>query len=344
MYVKRQSMTISNIILIVIIILLALYCSRLKLREQPQEEDVSQLNAPKLHISNNDIMQYIRDFANKFTPVMVNKGIEFIVKCQPESMMGWIDTDKIDKVLLLIISDMAGNATTGGKITIDVNTDQNYSRVFIRIRDNGQEISSMGYHIAYQLVQFHQGHMINKHYEGQGNTISIELPITRDSFDKAQAAEEQASAFHIPENIELHVPTIDLPAGYEDVENPLGAIIQQAYVSADQKYLQRAIQCINDHIMDSDYDREAFAADMGSSVSTLYNKIRAITGKNITNFVRDIRIKKACRLAKENPDLRVSDIAYQVGFKDPKYFATSFKRVMGVQPKEYISQQKSEDH
>jgi AraC-like DNA-binding protein len=95
--------------------------------------------------------------------------------------------------------------------------------------------------------------------------------------------------------------------------------------------------------MDSDYDREAFAADMGSSVSTLYNKIRAITGKNITNFVRDIRIKKACRLAKENPDLRVSDIAYQVGFKDPKYFATSFKRVMGVQPKEYISQQKSED-
>ena len=128
-------MTISNIILIVIIILLALYCSRLKLREQPQEEDVSQLNAPKLHISNNDIMQYIRDFANKFTPVMENKGIEFIVKCQPESMMGWIDTDKIDKVLLLIISDMAGNATTGGKITIDVDTDQNYSRVFIRITD-----------------------------------------------------------------------------------------------------------------------------------------------------------------------------------------------------------------
>ena len=130
-------MTISNIILIVIIILLALYCSRLKLREQPQEENVSQLNAPKLHISNNDIMQYIRDFANKFTPVMENKGIEFVVKCRPESMMGWIDTDKIDKVLLLIISDMAGNATTGGKITIDVDTDQNYSRVFIRIRDNG---------------------------------------------------------------------------------------------------------------------------------------------------------------------------------------------------------------
>lgn len=344
MYVKRQSMTISNIILIVIIILLALYCSRLKLREQPQEEDVSQLNAPKLHISNNDIMQYIRDFANKFTPVMENKGIEFIVKCQPESMMGWIDTDKIDKVLLLIISDMAGNATTGGKITIDVDTDRNYSRVSIHIRDNGLKISDIGYIIAYRLVMIHQGSITNKYYEGQGNTLSIELPITRDAFNKELTAGEQMPAFNIPQNIELRVPTIELPPGYEEGEQPLGAIIQQAYVSADQKYLQRAIQCINDHIMDSDYDREAFAADMGSSVSTLYNKIRAITGKNITNFVRDIRIKKACRLAKENPDLRVSDIAYQVGFKDPKYFATSFKRVMGVQPKEYISQQKSEDH
>ena len=63
---------------------------------------------------------------------------------------------------------------------------------------------------------------MNKYYEGQGNTISIELPITRDSFDKAQATEEQASAFHIPENIELHVPTIDLPAGYDKLSFVVG--------------------------------------------------------------------------------------------------------------------------
>ena len=81
---------------------------------------------------------------------------------------------------------------------------------------------------------------------------------------------------------------------------------------------------------------------MGSSISTLYNKIRAITGKNITNFTRDIRIKAACRMAKEDPDLRVSDIAYRVGYKDPKYFATSFKRVMGMQPKEYIEEIRKE--
>jgi AraC-like DNA-binding protein len=322
---------------------LAAYCGRLKLREQPREEGISQLVKTKLHISNHDIMQYIRDVTDHFIPIMEHKGIEYTVRCQPESMMGWIDTDKIEKVLLLIISDMANHATEGGKISIDVDTDRNYSRVSIHIRDNGQKISDMTYIIAYRLLAIHQGSITNKYYEGQGNTLSIELPITRDAFNKELTTGGQMPAFNIPQNIELRVPTIELPPGYEEGEQPLGAIIQQAYVSADQEYLQRAIKCVHEHIMDSDYDRETFAADMGSSVSTLYNKIRAITGKNITNFVRDIRIKQACRLAKENPDLRVSDIAYQVGFKDPKYFATSFKRVMGVQPKEYINQQKSAD-
>ena len=53
--------------------------------------------------------------------------------------------------------------------------------------------------------------------------------------------------------------------------------------------------------------------------------------------VADLRADRRA-WAKENPDLRVSDIAYQVGFKDPKYFATSFKRVTGMQPKESIMQ------
>jgi len=113
-------------------------------------------------------------------------------------------------------------------------------------------------------------------------------------------------------------------------------------VSYDEEFLQRAINCINEHITDTEYNREAFAADMGSSVSTLYNKLRALTGKSVTNFSRDIRIKAACRLAKENPDLRVSDIAYRVGYKDPKYFATSFKRVMGMQPKEYFTHMRND--
>ena len=114
--------------------------------------------------------------------------------------------------------------------------------------------------------------------------------------------------------------------------------------SLDEEFLRKATNCVNEHIDDSDYDREAFAADMGASASTLYNKLRALTGMNVTAFIRDIRLKTACRLAKENPDLRVSDIAYRVGFKDPKYFATTFKKEMGFQPKEYFDRLRSDEN
>lgn len=329
-------MSITNIILASIIILLLIYCSKLKLRQRSEEGRASLLEGQQLQLSNNDIMELVRKTSEQFIPFLESKGIDFTIKCTPETMMGWMDTEKMDKIFLLLLSEMGKHAVKEGKIAMDVNTNQSYDHITFRIRDNGPKITNMCLLMVHQLVYLHQGTINTTYYEGQGNTIVIVLPIKKDAFQLANTSDSTSTAFHIPSNVELHVPTIELPEGYKEGENPLDAIIQQAYVSADQEYLKRATRCIHEHMSDSDYDREAFAADMGSSVSTLYNKIRALTGKNITNFVRDIRIKKACQLAKANPDLRVSDIAYQVGFKDPKYFATSFKRVMGVQPKEYF--------
>ena len=106
--------------------------------------------------------------------------------------------------------------------------------------------------------------------------------------------------------------------------------------SPDKEFLDKAIASVQKHIDDSDYDREAFASDMGMSSSSLYNKLRAVTGMNATSFIRDMRMKEACRLVKSTPGIRVSDLAYSVGFKDPKYFATIFKKEFGMQPSEYI--------
>ena len=99
--------------------------------------------------------------------------------------------------------------------------------------------------------------------------------------------------------------------------------------------------CVHDHLDDADYDRDAFAADMGASPSTLYNKLRAITGMNVSTFIRDIRMKEAYKLAESNPNLRVNELAYRVGFQDPKYFSTCFKKQFGMQPKEFMEGLKS---
>ena len=57
---------------------------------------------------------------------------------------------------------------------------------------------------------------------------------------------------------------------------------------------------------------------------------------SVGGFIRDMRMKEVRRIIDDEEDLRVSDLAYRVGFKDPKYFATIFKKTFGMQPTEYI--------
>ena len=78
---------------------------------------------------------------------------------------------------------------------------------------------------------------------------------------------------------------------------------------------------------------------MGASTSTLYNKLRSLTGMNTSSFIRNIRLKTACSIAKQNPKIHVSDLAYKVGFKDPKYFTTCFKKEFGMLLSEYLEKE-----
>lgn len=106
----------------------------------------------------------------------------------------------------------------------------------------------------------------------------------------------------------------------------------------DDIFLQKAIECIEKNISNCDYDRDAFASDMCVSASTLYNKLRSITGYNITGFITSIRLKKACAIAKANPQMSIAEISTQVGFSTPKYFSKCFKKEYGMLLREYINQ------
>jgi AraC-like DNA-binding protein len=57
-------------------------------------------------------------------------------------------------------------------------------------------------------------------------------------------------------------------------------------------------------------------------------------------FVREVRLKKA-KLYFDAGLENVSDVAYRVGFNNPKYFSTSFKEMFGISPKEYAMRKKN---
>lgn len=121
------------------------------------------------------------------------------------------------------------------------------------------------------------------------------------------------------------------------VKQQLTIDIQESSITDyDQKFLQDAIQCVTRHLDNDRFDMSIFVDEMGTSRTTLYNKIKTLTGLNTTAFVRNIRLKAACKLLTENPSVRISELAYAVGFNDPKYFSVCFKKEFGMQPSEYI--------
>ena len=83
-------MSITNILLFIIILFLAGYCLRLKLRQRPETDHSLTFEGLDLQVSNNDVMQFVRDMSENFRPAMESRNITFDVTCNPESMMGWI--------------------------------------------------------------------------------------------------------------------------------------------------------------------------------------------------------------------------------------------------------------
>ena len=473
-----------------------------RLLQQILETSKSQSGELKLLVAQGDIMQYIQKTALCIEPLMAKKGLDFTIKCTPESMMGWIDTDKLDKIIYNLLSN-AAKYTQGdtGKVALQVNTNKKYDHIIIKVRDNGIGIpqekmkklfhrfydgdyrrqrtmgTGLGLALTRELVYLHGGTIECESTEGEGTTFTVTLPINKESFTSSQIdernkidiniarsaildiatrmqkeeLEEEEPANKLDEdaykllvvedNIELlmlmnqllstkyhvetatngkeameiiqkeeldiiisdvmmpvmdgleltkkikadpnfqHLPVILLtaktqeedraealqigadsyvtkPFKLSDLELRINNIVEnrqrvkEEFISkigepqplphpsveptADDLFLKRASECVYAHLDDSDYDRNAFASDMGASASTLYNKLRALTGLSVGSFIRDIRMKEAMRIAQNQPDIRISDLAYKVGFKDPKYFSTCFKKDFGMQPTEYI--------
>jgi AraC-like DNA-binding protein len=63
----------------------------------------------------------------------------------------------------------------------------------------------------------------------------------------------------------------------------------------------------------------------------------SLTGETPVEYVRSVKLKKSIALLQKN-DMKISQIAYAVGFSNPNYFARAFKAKYNVSPTEYITQ------
>ncbi len=105
--------------------------------------------------------------------------------------------------------------------------------------------------------------------------------------------------------------------------------------SPDEKFLNKLMQLVADHMEDPDFNVTALVTYIGMSQTVLYKKIKALTDMSITDFIKSQRLKRAAQLLQENK-MNISEVAYSVGFNDRKYFSKEFKKQFGKAPTEYI--------
>jgi len=101
----------------------------------------------------------------------------------------------------------------------------------------------------------------------------------------------------------------------------------------DERFMERAPEILEIHRSDADYSVEEYAKDIGLSRSRLHRKLKALTDQTASEFIRSYRLKYARVLIEKDFD-NMAQIAYECGFKNPSYFAESFKKQFGVVPSE----------
>lgn len=95
---------------------------------------------------------------------------------------------------------------------------------------------------------------------------------------------------------------------------------------------------VEEQISNPELEVKQLSNEAGLSRTNLYVKLKELTGYSPKEFIRTIRLKKAAQFLKKT-DLTVSEIAYQVGFKYPKYFSTCYRRQFGITPSQYREQE-----
>ncbi|QQS37215.1 MAG: response regulator [Ignavibacteriales bacterium] len=117
---------------------------------------------------------------------------------------------------------------------------------------------------------------------------------------------------------------------YGSVHNAVKQV-EKKLNNLDEEFMRRVIAVIEKKLSDENFSIEEFSNELNMSRIQLHRKLKAITGKSASHFLRSVRLEKAKQFIEEQKG-NISEIAYSVGFSSPAYFTKCFKDEFGYLP------------
>lgn len=110
---------------------------------------------------------------------------------------------------------------------------------------------------------------------------------------------------------------------------------------SDKIFFERFVNYVKTNLENAEYDNASLCKAMAMSYSTLYRKVKNITGMSPQELTRSIKLKIACTMLLDKNN-NVSDVAYSLGYSEAKYFSACFKKEFGMSPRDYIKSRQNE--
>lgn len=114
---------------------------------------------------------------------------------------------------------------------------------------------------------------------------------------------------------------------------------KQEVLRTKKSFMERATEVMEQNYMNSEFGIAELAEALGVSRTLLSKRLNTETGQSTGQFIRNYRLSVAKKMILENQGNRnITEIAYRVGFNDPKYFTRCFTRRYGNSPSSYTGE------
>ncbi len=114
-----------------------------------------------------------------------------------------------------------------------------------------------------------------------------------------------------------------------------------AKTSVDTDFVVQVTRLIQENMTNPAFHVDNLAREIGMGRTLFYQKIKKLTNQSVNDFIITVKLKFAIELMR-NSDKRISEICYDTGFSNPRYFASLFKKQFHMTPTEYIQQFRNE--
>lgn len=142
----------------------------------------------------------------------------------------------------------------------------------------------------------------------------------------AKPFEKQELLVRIEQLIQLRR---NLQARYRELHGR--PVVTEGKYKREDGFVRKIKLLIEERLSDDEFHVDQLARELSMSRSQLFRKLKALTGLSVSAFIRNYRLERGRQLLKTT-DLSVSEVAYEVGFKNPNHFSTAFKAAFGDSP------------